>query len=82
MGLALDANLALMLRCRAHMLVSVLKHEIHRLALKLESKATQACIFMLKYDFEVCVLKSSMTIAFSTERNHRVALLMNCDVRA
>jgi len=37
-GLALDPNLALMLRCGAHMLVSVLKHEIHRLALKLESK--------------------------------------------
>jgi len=63
------------------MLVSVLKHETHRLALKLKWKATQACVLTLKYDSEVCVFKSSMTIAFSTEREPRVVLLMKCDVR-
>ena len=69
-SLALYADLVLMLRRGAHMLAFVLKQETHRLALKLKHKATQACI-----------LKSSMIIAFSTERDPRAVLLMKCDVR-
>ena len=62
MGLALDADLALMLRGGAHKLASVLKRGAHRLALKLKREATQACVLMLKCDFKVRVLKSSMTL--------------------
>jgi len=59
-GLALDADLSLMLRRRPHMLASVLERE-----------ATQARILMLKRDPEACVSKNSMTIVFGTERDPR-----------
>jgi len=65
-----------MLRCGAHRLASVLKHRAHRLALKLKREATQACSLMLKYDPEVRVLKSGMTIVFGIECDSRVVLLM------
>ena len=72
MGLALDADLALMLS----RLASVLERGAHRVALKLKYEATQACILMLKRDPEVHVLKSKTTIAFATECDPRVVLLM------
>ena len=80
-GLALDADLTLILKRGAQRLASVLEHGAHRLGLKLKREATQACILMLKCDPEVRVLKSSMTIAFGTERDPRVVLLMKYDVR-
>jgi len=43
-GLALDPNLALMLRCGTHRLASVLEREAHMFALKLKCEASQACI--------------------------------------
>ena len=49
-GLALDVDLALMLRRGAYMLTSMLECEAHRLALKLKHEAMQACILMLKRD--------------------------------
>ena len=58
------------------MLASMMEHEAHSLALKLKREITQACILMLKRDPEVRVLKSSTTIAFGTERDPRVVLLM------
>ena len=64
-GLALDADLALMLRRGAHRLASVL-----------ECKTTQARILMLKREPESCVSKNRMIIAFGRERNPRIMLLM------
>jgi len=64
-GLALDADLALMLRCGPHMLASALERE-----------ATQAHILMLKRNPEACISKNSTTIAFGTERYPRIVLLM------
>ena len=72
-GLALDAGLAMMLRCRTHRLASVLKRGGHRLALKLNVKllrlafvlkrgATQARVLMVKRDREVCVSNNNKTI--------------------
>ena len=75
-GLAPDVDLTLMLRRRAHRLASVLEREAHRLALKLKCEATQACVLMLKCDSEIRVLKSSMTIAFSIERDPCIVLSM------
>ena len=43
-GLALDADLVLMLRRGAHRLASMLECGAHRLALKLKREASQACI--------------------------------------
>ena len=62
--------LALMLRREAHKLASALEHEAHR------CEATQACVLILKRGPEVCVLRSSTTIAFGTERDPRIILLM------
>jgi len=75
-SLALNADLALTLRRGPHRLVSELECGAHRLALKMKREATQAFILMLKRDLEVRVLKSSTTIAFGTERDPRVVLLM------
>ena len=72
----MDADLTLILRRGAHRLVSVLERGAHSLALKLKCDAMQACIFMLKCDPEVRILKSRMTIAFGTERDLPVVLLM------
>ena len=82
-GLALDTDLALMLRSGAHRLVSVLECGAHKLALKLKVKllrlafvlkceATHACVLMLKRDPEVCVSKNNMTIAFGKDCEVRV----------
>jgi len=70
-----------MLRCGAHRLASVLERGAHKLVLQLKCEATQGCVLMLKRDPEVHVLKSSMIIAFGTERDPRVVLLMKYDVR-
>ena len=43
-GLALDADLALMLRFGAYRLVSMLECGAHRLALTLKCEASQACV--------------------------------------
>ena len=43
-GLALDANLALMMKRRAHKLAFVLEGETHRLALMLKYEGSQACV--------------------------------------
>ena len=42
-GLALDADLTLILRLAAHRLASVLEHGVHKLVLKLKYEASQAC---------------------------------------
>ena len=75
-GLSLDANVALMLRREARRLASALERRAHMLVLKLECKATQACVMILKRDPEVCVLRSSTTITFGAERDPSIVLLM------
>ena len=69
-----------MLRRGAHRLASVLERGAHRLALKLKREGTQTYVLILKRNSDVRVLKRSTTIAFSTERDPRVVLLMKCDV--
>ena len=69
-----------MLGCGTHRLASVLEREAHKLALKLKREAIQACVWMLKCDPKVYVLKNRMTIVFGTERNPRIMLLMKYDV--
>ena len=67
MDLALDTNFTLMVKHGAHRLVSVLERGLYRLALKLKCESSQVA-FMFIRDPEVCVLKSSTTIAFGIER--------------
>jgi len=55
-GLALDADLPLMLRRGPHRLASVLERE-----------ATQSLVLMLKHDPKACVSKDGTTIAFGIE---------------
>ena len=72
-GLALDADLALMLRRGAYRLASVLERRAHglvkllRLAIVLKHETTQACVLMLKHDSKVCVSKNITTIVFGRE---------------
>ena len=75
-GSRVECRHALMLRREAHRLAFMLECGAYRLALKLKREATHARVQMLKRDPEACVSKNSTTIAFGTERDPCIVLLM------
>ena len=60
------------------MLASVLKRGAYKFVFKLKCEVSWTC-FSVKRDPKVCILKSKMTITFSTKRDLCVALLMKHD---